>query len=385
MPGILMPDQGGMGCDVVNNDAKASWVALNRVRGLAPVLVARLLEEFGDPQGIALAPRSALEKVKGVGPRALEGLEALRRPESIEGARAEIVRAGRLGAAVLTRTDQGYPPRLLEGVPDPPPALYVRGSILPADERAIAIVGSRQATPYGLEVARRLAEDLAANGYTVVSGLARGIDAAAHRGALASGGRTLAVLGCGIDVSYPPGHHTLVREVAARGAVLSEFPLGTQPFAPNFPVRNRLISGLSLTVVVVEADEKSGSLITARLAAEQGRNVGAVPGPITWPRSAGANLLIQDGARLVRHWLDVVEDLPERYRPVAAPGSEAGETLGEHARRILAALSPAAPRHVDVLAGELEESAGDLLADLLDLELRRLVVSLPGKHFLRRA
>ncbi len=257
---------------------------------------------------------------------------------------------------------------------------------MPGDVRAVAIVGSRRATPYGEEVARRLARDLAEREVTIVSGLAHGIDAAAHRGALEAGGRTVAVLGTGIDRVYPPAHESLAQRIAGRGALLSEFPLGTEPLPPNFPIRNRLISGLSLMVVVVEAAENSGSLITATLALDQTREVGAVPGPVTSPQSAGTHRLIQDGARLVRGWQDVVEELPEAYRPAPnpRPARERGD-LSERAHRILAALSPEAPRHVDVLAEDLRERAGDLLADLLDLELKRLVVSLPGGRFLRRS
>jgi len=362
-----------------------TWVALNRVRGLTPRLAATLLERFGDPEGIARTPAAELERIPDIPPRARGDLALLGAPGSRAGARREIDRARALGATVLTLPQDSYPRRLREGVPDPPPVLYVRGSLVTGDERAVAIVGARQATPYGLEVARRLAHDLAALGCTIISGLALGIDAAAHRGAIEAGGRTIAVLGNGIDQVYPPSHHALAREVERHGALLSEFPLGTGPQRHHFPIRNRLISGLSLMVVIVEAAEASGSLITARMAQEQGRDVGAVPGPVTSPLSAGTHRLILDGARLVRGWVDVVEELPERYRPdprLLRAGAEA--QLDERARRILAVLSPEAPRHLDVLAGELRESAGGLLADLLALELKKFVVALPGGHFLKR-
>lgn len=380
-------------------------MALNCVRGLTPRQAALLLERFGDPAGIARAvaagaglagaderpdavAAAAERLLAGLGPlgeRTLADLRALGSDGARRRARLEIERAEALGARVVTRGEQSYPPRLLEGVPDPPPALYVRGEILPRDAGAVAIVGSRLATPYGLETARRLAGDLAQEGYTVVSGLARGVDAAAHRGALEAGGRTLAVLGCGIDRIYPPAHAELAEAIASRGAVLSEFPLGSRPLRPHFPIRNRLISGLSLAVVVVEAAEASGSLITARLAAEQGREVGAVPGPVTSPMSVGANKLLIDGAALVRTWRDIAEQIPPERRPPGRDRRAELEDLGERARRILQALSPEAPRHVDALARELRSGAGELLADLLDLELRRLVVSLPGGNFMRRA
>lgn len=366
-------------------------MALNCVRGLTPRLAALLLERFGDPAGIARSAPEALSDpgaLAELGPlphTTLDDLRALGTEAARRRARLEIERAEALGARIVTRGEPGYPARLGVGVPDPPPALYVRGEIHPADTHAVAIVGSRLATPYGLEVARRLAGDLVDGKYTIISGLARGIDAAAHRGALEAGGRTLAVLGCGIDRIYPRSHAELAEAVARRGAVLSEFPLGTVPLKPHFPIRNRLISGLSLAVVVVEAAERSGSLITARLAMEQGREVGAVPGPVTSPVSAGTNKLLIDGATLVRTWRDVVEAIPEALRAPARGGSGLPEDLGERLRGILDALSPEAPRHVDTLARELRSGAGDLLADLLDLELRRLVVSLPGGHFLRRA
>lgn len=369
----------------MKDDCTEGWVALNQVRGLTPRALALLLERFGDPDGIAAAPGPVLADAVRLPERALHDLAALGSPQSRRRARQEIARARALGAEVRVRTGPGYPGRLLEGVPDPPAALYVRGALVEGDACAVAVVGSRRATPYGLEVARRLARDLAMEGYTIISGLARGVDAAAHRGALDAGGRTIAVLGCGIDRIYPPAHAALAEEIVRHGAMVSEFPLGTAPLAFNFPVRNRLISGLSRMVVVVEAAEGSGSLITAGLAGDQGREVGAVPGPVTSPLSAGTLRLILDGARLVRGWRDVAEEIPEALRPAPEARRAPSEaSLGERARRILSTLSPEAPRHLDVIAGDLRESAGALLADLLDLELKRLVVSLPGGHFLRR-
>ncbi|MEE9231167.1 MAG: DNA-processing protein DprA [Acidobacteriota bacterium] len=362
-----------------------AWVALNKVRGLTPRLRATLLDAFGDPEGIARAAGTALRSIPGLPPRALSDLGSMATPRSLRLAREEVGRAHRLGAAVLTCAQREYPDRLREGLADPPPVLYVQGTLQLGDDPAVAIVGSRRCSAYGAEVARRLAFDLASRGYTVVSGLARGIDTAAHRGALEAGGRTLAVLGCGIDWVYPAANAGLTREIASRGALLSEFPLGSRPLAFHFPIRNRIISGLSRAVIVVEAAEASGSLITARLAAEQGREVGAVPGAVTSPLSVGANLLIKDGACLVRGWQDVEDLLPDHCKHHPDPSGDTAAELGERARRILEALSPTAPRHIDVVASDLRESAGNLLIDLLDLELKRLVVSLPGKHFLKRA
>ncbi len=232
----------------------------------------------------------------------------------------------------LTRADAQYPSRLAE-IPEAPATLHVRGSLVDADALAVAIVGSRRATPYGLEVAEMLAADLAARGVTIVSGLARGIDSAAHRGALRVGGRTLAVLGSGVDVIYPPENRRLAGEIAARGALLSQFAPGTPPLPQNFPTRNQVIAAMSLAVVVVEAAEKSGSLITARLAAELGREVLAVPGRITAAESRGANRLIQDGAHVAMGWDDVVAVLPERWKADIVRGSRTcGRACGRRRR-----------------------------------------------------
>src|SRR5947207_8671155 len=225
----------------------------------------------------------------------------------------------------LNPGDPNYP-ALLGAIPSPP-TLYVRGAVTVDDALALAIVGARDATPYGVEVAERLAGELAARGVTIVSGLARGIDAAAHRGALAAGGRTLAVLGCGVDVVYPPENAPLVAQIAERGALVSQFPPGTPPLAQNFPARNRTLAGLALGVVVVEAAERSGALITAGLAADLGREVFAVPGRITSPASRGANGLLKDGAKLVGHWSDIVAELSEPWRErIAAAGTSVATT-----------------------------------------------------------
>lgn len=294
----------------------------------------------------------------------------------------------------LSPADAGYPSRLAE-VPDAPATLHVRGALVDADALAVAIVGSRRATTYGLEVAETLAADLAARGVTVVSGLARGIDAAAHRGALRVGGRTLAVLGSGVDVIYPPENRRLAAEIADRGALLSQFAPGTPPLPQNFPTRNQVIAALSLAVVVVEAAEKSGSLITARLAAELGREVLAVPGRITAPESRGANRLIQDGAHVAMGWEDVVAVLPERWkvRVTATAGIE-GAGAGAGAGRGAAEGEPSGYRRILELLGEdpididhvIERSglgAGRVSAALLDLELEGRVRQIEGKRFVR--
>ena len=274
-------------------------------------------------------------------------------------------------------------------------SLHVHGALVDADALAVAVVGSRRATPYGLEVAETLAADLAARGVTIVSGLARGIDAAAHRGALRVGGRTLAVLGSGIDVIYPPENRRLAAEIAERGALLSQFAPGTPPLPQNFPTRNQVIAALSLAVVVVEAAEKSGSLITARLAAELGREVLAVPGRITAPESRGANRLIQDGAHVAMGWEDVVGVLPERWKARVTATAGIGRA-GDAAAAGRGALEgePSGYRSILELLGEdpididhvIERSglgAGRVSAALLELELEGRVRQIEGKRFVR--
>lgn len=267
----------------------------------------------------------------------------------------------------------------------------MRGELAVEDALAVAVVGSRDATPYGLEVAGRLAEELASRGVTVVSGLARGIDSAAHRGALRAGGRTVAVLGSGIDVVYPPENRRLAAQIEARGAVVSQFPPGTPPLAQNFPVRNRVIAGLGLGVVVVEATERSGSLITAAQAAELGREVMAVPGRVTSPQSCGAHRLIQDGAALVQNWEDVIAQLPARWRDCVRPAGAGGAReadggsmggVGPERERVLAAIGEE-PVTIETVIERSGVSAGRVVALLLDLELEGRAMQLPGQRFVQ--
>jgi DNA processing protein len=308
--------------------------------------------------------------------------------------RDETAREDRLTRA-LTRADADYPSRVAE-IPDAPATLHVRGGLRDEDALAVAIVGSRRATTYGLEVAETLAADLAARGVTIVSGLARGIDSAAHRGALRVGGRTLAVLGSGVDVIYPPENRRLADEIAEHGALLSQFPPGTPPLPQNFPTRNQVIAAMSLAVVVVEAAERSGSLITARLAAELGREVLAVPGRITALESRGANRLIQDGAHVALGWEDVVAVLPERWKVCvvadrALAGQVAAETdpdasnssgVGATGRQVLALLGED-PIDIDHVIERSGLGAGRVSAALLDLELEGRVRQIEGKRFVR--
>jgi DNA processing protein len=267
-----------------------------------------------------------------------------------------------------------------------PPALHVRGTLTAADALAVAIVGSRRATPYGLDVAERLAADLAARGITVVSGLARGIDSAAHRGALRAGGRTIAVLGSGLDEIYPPEHRDLAREIERHGAVVSQFARGMAPRPWNFPARNRTLAALALGVVVVEAGEKSGALITASLAGDLGRDVFAVPGRIGDPMSCGPHRLLQDGAKLVRDWSDVVQELPEHWRrAVRAPStsfrapSQPSDQTPEG--RVLALLASDEPRQIDDLIGRGIADASQVSAALVALEIAGWARQLPGQRW----
>jgi DNA processing protein len=300
----------------------------------------------------------------------------------------------RVATRALTRDDVEYPAHL-RGLPDAPDTLHVRGALAERDALAIAVVGSRRATPYGLEVAETLAADLAARGVTIVSGLARGIDTAAHRGALRVGGRTVAVVGSGVDVVYPQENGRLAEEIATRGALLSQFAPGTPPLPHHFPTRNAVIAGLSLAVVVVEAAERSGSLITARLAAELGREVLAVPGRVTAAESRGANRLIQDGAALALGWEDVVAALPEKWKacldtsgriesgPERSAAREGAAARGSAASRRVLEMLGEDPIEIDHVIERSGLGAGPVSAALLDLELEGRVRQIEGKRFAR--
>jgi DNA processing protein len=286
--------------------------------------------------------------------------------------------------SLLTPADPRYPPLL--GAIASPPDLHVRGSLEPDDALAIAIVGSRRATAYGLEVAERLSSELAARGIVIVSGLARGIDGAAHRGALDANGRTIAVLGSGVDVIYPPEHVALARDIERHGAIVSQFPPGTPPLPYHFPARNRVIAGLTLGVVVVEAAERSGALITAGLAGDLGRDVFAVPGRVTSDSSRGTHRLIQEGAKLVLDWSDIVQELPEAWRRLVrgdvSPSGDVHRPSGEtDDGRILALLSPDDPQHIeDVIAGS-GLTAARVGASLMTLELEGWARQLAGQRW----
>ena len=276
-------------------------------------------------------------------------------------------------------------PALLGAIPTPPP-LFMRGELVDDDALALAIVGSRRPTPYGLAVAERLASDLAARGVTIVSGLARGIDTAAHRGALAAGGRTIAVLGCGLDVVYPRENVPLARTIETRGAVVSQFPAGMPALPGHFPARNRTLAGLALGVVVVEAAEKSGALITAGFAGDLGRETFAVPGRITSPSSAGANRLIQDGAKLVTCWQDIVSELPEPWRravrdPLTSTDEPSRPEVGSDEGRLFRLLTPDEPQHIEELIARAGMDPARAATSLMTLELGGWARQLTGQRW----
>ena len=287
-------------------------------------------------------------------------------------------RAAAIGISPIGWNDPAYPPALA-AIVDPPPVLWVRGDVASLTrDPVVAIVGARAASPYGLAVAEQLAGDLAARGLVVVSGLARGADSAAHRGSLTAGGITVAVLGSGVDVIYPPEHTTLAGEIAVRGAVMSEFAPGTPPNPAFFPQRNRIISGVARAVVVIEAGEKSGSLITARSALEQGRDVLAVPGNVLTGRNRGAHALLRDGAKIVESADDILEEL-NMY--TGGPGRQPGES--RHADPVLAALPPGEPCDLDAIAEKTGLVSARLLPRLFELEVRGLVRRAGGGRFVR--
>ncbi len=351
------------------------WVGFNIVRGIGPTRLRALLDYFGDLERAWHASSAELRSA-GLDRRSLENLLAARSALDLD---RELERIGAVGAHLLTWESPGYP-RLLREIHDPPPVLYVRGTVTEEDAWAVAIVGTRRASTYGREVARRLAAALARSGVTIVSGLARGIDAEAHRAALRAGGRTIAVLGCGIDRVYPPEYRKLAGEIVAQGALVSDYPLGTKPEGRNFPPRNRIISGLSLGVLVVEAGARSGALITADYAAEQGRDVFAVPGSILMRGSVGTNALIRDGAKVVLGPEDVLEEL---NLTMVAEQTEARQVLpaDETEAALLAHLS-AEPTHVDELRRQMDLPIAQVTSTLALMELKGMVRQVGGMKYI---
>jgi DNA processing protein len=351
------------------------------VKGLGCVGFKKLTAHFADPTEALFAAASELGSVPELDPGVANALMHFSEWDEID---EELERIESAGAKVITFLDRRYPDRL-RMIPDPPPILYVKGDLKPADEKSIAVVGSRSASEYGRRVARDLCRGLVSMGFTIVSGMALGIDGAAHQSTLNVGGRTVAVLGSGVDRAYPPDHETLYRRIVENGAVISEFPMATRPIAYNFPARNRIISGMSLGVLVVEATEKSGSLITARLALEQGREVFAVPGEVGASRSRGSHRLIRQGAKLVENVNDIIEELAPQLtaaepEPLAMRRDlPAGSS--EEARKIFALV-----RERSLQVDEVIEITGlapaKVLQILLELELLGYLKELPGKRYI---
>jgi DNA processing protein len=371
----------GFSWSVSMRDEYAPWLALCRIKGLGCLGFKRLVARFTEPARIFAASRSELEQVEDVRAEAIDGIVNFHEWGEVDG---EIGRTRAAGIKLVPFGDSAYPARL-RMIADPPPVLYVKGEISTRDDRAVAIVGSRSASHYGRRVARDLAHNLASLGFTVVSGMARGIDGMAHESALSSGGRTLAVLGCGVERAYPPEHDKLYQRISENGAVISELPMGTRPLAFHFPARNRLISGLSLGVVVVEATEKSGSLITASLAVEQGREVFAVPGEVGASRSRGAHRLIRQGAKLVETADDIIEEIAPQLlnRGVSATQSwepALPQNASTEGRQIFALLQEGSLQ-VDELIEKSALTAARVLEVLLELELHGCVRPLPGKRY----
>jgi DNA processing protein len=373
------------------------WIALNMTPGVGPRVTARLLEHFGSAEAIFDAPRRELALLR----LQADAIETIVNRELHERAESEIEKVRKLGGDIIV-LDDGVYPSLLRETYDPPVVLYVKGAWAEClDRPCVGIVGSRRCSTYGQNAALMLSRELAQRGVTIVSGLARGIDGAAHRGALEAGGRTVGVMGTGLDQVYPRDHRKLADDILKhKGALVTQFPLGTPPVSENFPYRNRVISGLSLGVVVVEAAENSGSLITARLAMEQNREVFAVPGNITSRNSFGTNYLIKGaGAKLVQQWQDIVNELPaeiaaELLPPPSNKSKKKGELvdqlkltppdLTEHERAVFKLLSTDTPLQIDALVESTKLSITQLTAALLTLEMRELIRALPGKCFVRR-
>ncbi|MFO7931997.1 MAG: DNA-processing protein DprA [Desulfosalsimonas sp.] len=343
----------------------------------------RLLDRFGSPENVFAAGRNELCEVEGL---AEKSLRALMNADFSGAAKKESEYCRNSGCRIITLNDEEYPYRLAR-IPDPPPYVYAFGEKLP-DGPAVAVVGTRNPTRYGASMARRLSADLCAMGFVIVSGMASGIDSEAHLGAIDAGGKTVAVLGSGLSVIYPRENRRLYYRISENGAVISELPGTEPPNAYNFPGRNRIISGMSMGAVVVEGARKSGSLITARLAAEQGREVFAVPGNINSYKSTGAHELLKQGAKLVERAEDVVEELaPLLLTGYSAPGPCSGQkeqdghpALTAEELRVYDTLDPY-PAHIDDLCSRLAMDAGSLLAVLLNLELKGMAVQMPGKYF----
>ena len=370
----------------MNYDILKYWIALKSIEGVGNIPFPALVDKFGSLPAIFAAPVSHLKEIRGISKEIATAITGFRDWDKVK-EELELIDKNKIN--IITYKDDPYPAKLMN-IYDRPPFLYVRGN-LNKDDINIAIVGSRQASTYGKYTTEKISRELALKGLTIVSGMARGIDSVAHRGALTAHGRTIAVLGSGLDVIYPPENKILFADIIQNGAVISEFPLGTPPRSANFPTRNRIISGMSYGVVIVEAGEKSGSLITARLALEQGREVFAVPGSIDAAGSRGTNKLIKQGAKLIENTDDIMEEiLPQIDRttvlkPSSVSNSEviaakSAEILSTVDQKIIGLISGGRV-HIDDLISSSGLSSADILSALTTLELKELVQQHPGKFF----
>ena len=359
------------------------WFALKSVPGIGNHLFKRLIECFNSPEKVFKASEKDLLGIAGITPRLIAEIKHHKTPDSV---RRDLDLVMRKGYRIVTMSDTDYPPLLLR-IPDPPPFLYVFGR-LNNSFKNIAVVGSRNATEYGISTTRRLCRDLALLKMTIVSGMAIGIDSAAHQGALMGKGNTIAVLGSGLEIVYPAENQKLFHRIAENGAVISEFPLLAEPEPHNFPIRNRIISGISLGTVVVEATKRSGSLITARLAAEQNREVFAIPGSIHSFKSTGTHTLIKQGAKLVEHAQDIMDEIsyivggPQEKEKIGSEFTESSSQLSSEESLVFESIG-AYSIHIDDLARTLSMNPGKLSSILLQLELKGIVHQSPGKRFSR--
>ena len=355
-------------------DEKQFWIGLTLVRGIGAVRLQSLIDHFGDAKSAWQGAPDEL-RAAGLGTKVIERLLEVRKSVDLEKLWDKITAQG---IQILTWDDELYPPRLKE-IEQPPPVLYVRGELLPEDHFAVAIVGTRKITSYGRQVTEELSAFLAANGVTVVSGLARGVDAVAHSAAIKAGGRTVAVLGSGVDRIYPPENRAIAEQMMSRGALVSDYPVGTAPESTNFPPRNRIISGLSLAVVVIEAGETSGALITAEFAAEQGREVFAVPGSILAPQSKGTNKLIQNGALPLLSPQDLLQAL-NLTRVGAQKAARKILPADEVEAQLLNALGDE-PLHVDEIRNQTGLPVEKVSAALVMMELKGMVRQVGGMNY----
>jgi DNA processing protein len=371
------------------------WLCLIRADNVGATTFAKLIEHFGSADRALGASVSELAKVDGIGYKTAEQIAASRGKFDVQ---AELELAAKLGVCIINLEDERYPP-VLKRIYDPPPVLYIKGSLGREDNLAISIVGSRRCSLYGQEQASRLAHFLSSAGFTICSGMARGIDSAAHQGALSAGGRTIAVQGCGLAGIYPPENRKLFKLITESGACISELPLQYEPLSENFPPRNRIIAGFSLGTIVVEAGLRSGALITARMAMENNREVMAVPGKIDSPLSKGTHQLIKQGAKLVESVEDVMEalgyigeQLQEHVSSAAREANEKAETplfdikelkLNSHEKTIFESLTKE-PLHIEQIISGTDLAAGSVNAGLVSLRLKGLIKQLPGNLFVRR-